>query len=431
MAQSPTRSRENALANLKCSERRRGKPMSLQHFPGRAESRICALALLVLLVLLAACGGSSTPQAKKNAPLPTPTQGQGQRLLTQTAQKFDSARTLHGTFTIKITGQTVNGSATSEVWNAQPNKSRTVAQQSTIPQFPAGDVTVNNGKQLWQYDPAHKVVYTGPVSSSSSSSSLSDLLPNSGSGSGGVAIVSLIRSIFTDSDATLVSSSASVNGQPAYDIHVVSKNGSSKHESSTSTGFGNFSYSGEVYIDKATMLPGQVVLLIQDVGQVEIDIASLVLNQPIAASTFTFVVPSGVKVLSLQQQSSSSASGSALSLSQAQQQAGYHLLSIPSSQTGYTLQGVNALGAPGNQVYTLSYTTSTTPGKAFTLAEGKALANLPVSGGRKVSIRGTTGMLATSGGSTTLTWTEKGVGITITGSGLSSAQAETIAKLLI
>ncbi len=380
---------------------------------------------LVLLLLLAACGGSTTPQAKKTAPTPTPTAGQGQQLQAQTAQKFNSATTLHGTFITRITGQTVNGAATSEIWNAQPDKSRTEVHQSTITQFPAGEVTVDNGKQLWQYDPTHKVVYTGPVSSARTSNSLSALLPNAGSSSS-ISIVGLIRSIFTNSDATLISSSGSVNGQPVYDIHVVSRKGSSIG----GTGIGNFNYSGEVYVDKATMLPEQVVLLIAGVGQVEIDVSALALNQPILASTFIFVVPAGVKVLALQQQSSSSSSGSALTLTQAQQEAGYHLLSIPSSQSRYTLQGVNALGAPGNQVYTLSYTTSTTPGKAFTLAEGKALANLPVSGGQQVHIRGTTGTLTMASGSTTLTWTEKGVGITITGSGLSGTQIETIAQLL-
>jgi outer membrane lipoprotein-sorting protein len=392
--------------------------------PGGSVWSVSILALLLIL-LLAACGGPSTTQVKKTTPTPTPTMGQGQQLLAQVAQKFNSATTLHGTFIIKVTGQAVSGTATSEAWNAQPDKSRTEVQQSSITQFPAGEITVSNGKQLWEYDPTHKVVYTGPVSSASSSTTLSGLLPGSGSG-GNISIVSLIRSIFTNSNAALVSSTTSVNGQPSYDIHIVSKSGNN----SSGTGSGLSNYSGEVYVDKTTMLPVQVVLLIQGVGQVEIDISSLALNQPVAASTFTFVVPAGVKVLSLQQQPSSSSSGSALTLAQAQQEAGYHLLSIPTSQTGYTLQGVNALGAPGNQVYTLSYTTSTAPGKAFTLAEGKALANLPVSGGQQVGIRGTTGTLSTTGGSTTLTWTEKGVGITITGNGLSGTQAETIAKLL-
>ena len=191
-------------------------------------------------------------------------------------------------------------------------------------------------------------------------------------------------------------------------------------------GFGDFSYAGNVYIDKTTNLPIQVNLMIEGLGQVLLDIPMLALNQPIPASTFTFVAPAGVKVLPLQQANATPGTGS-LTLDQAQQQAGFHLLSIPVSQTDYVLGNVNALGAPGNQIYTLSYTRGSS---SFTIAQGKALANLPSSGGQQVSMRGTTGMLSKTNGAMTLSWTEKGVGITITGNGLSSDQLLSIAKLL-
>jgi hypothetical protein len=94
---------------------------------------------------------------------------------------------------------------------------------------------------------------------------------------------------------------------------------------------------------------------------------------------------------------------------------------------GYVLNSVNALGAPGNQIYTLSYSKG---GTSFTITEGRALANLPASDGQQVSLRGTTGTVTTSNGTTTLSWTEKGVGIGITGNGLASDQVISIAKLL-
>src|SRR5205807_9945978 len=128
---------------------------------------------------------------------------------------------------------------------------------------------------------------------------------------------------------------------------------------------GNFNYTGEVYIDKATTLPLQVNLNISGLGQVLLDIPMLVLNSPIPESTFTFVVPAGVKVLPLQQANATPTTGS-ITLAQAQQEAGYHLLSIPGTQTGYQLQGVNALGAPGSQIYTLNYMKGSTN---FTIAE--------------------------------------------------------------
>ena len=116
----------------------------------------------------------------------------------------------------------------------------------------------------------------------------------------------------------------------------------------------------------------------------------------------------------------------AISLAQAEQQAGYHLLSIPSSQTDYVLQSVTALGAPGNQIYTLNYTKGNLN---FTIAEGKPLANLPALPGQQVSLRGTAGVLSSENGGVTLAWTEKGVGIRITGN-LSNEQAMSIASLL-
>ncbi|TMC86751.1 MAG: hypothetical protein E6J22_18580 [Chloroflexi bacterium] len=234
--------------------------------------------------------------------------------------------------------------------------------------------------------------------------------------------MNIVRTVFTHSNATLVSSSAKIHGRDASDVHVVSQG---QTATIVGAGQGNVSYSGEVFIDKATNLPLQVNLTIQGLGQVLLDIPSLVLNLPIPASTFTFVVPAGARVLPLQQANATPETGT-LTLDQAQQQAGYHLLSIPTSQSGYVLNSVNALGAPGNQIYTLSYSRG---GTSFTIAEGRALANLPA-GDQQVSLRGTTGTVITSNGTTTLTWTEKGVGIGITGNGLTSEQVINIAKLL-
>ncbi len=107
-------------------------------------------------------------------------------------------------------------------------------------------------------------------------------------------------------------------------------------------------------------------------------------------------------------------------------QAGYHLLSIPTSQGAYKLQGVDALGAPGNQIFTLNYAKGN---GTFAISEGKSLANLPISG-QQVSVRGTSATLSTSGNSTTLTWTEKGVGIQIAGN-VSKDELLTIANLLV
>jgi outer membrane lipoprotein-sorting protein len=385
----------------------------------KISGAITIILTTLVCAVMVACGGSA-PAASKPTPTPTPTPGPGARLLRTTAQKLNTASSLHGLFNVTLSGQTLNGMVNSEIWNVSPNKNRTLVRQSTISQFATGSVTVTNGKQIWQYDPEKKVVYTGKVTPDTGTPTTGS---NGATGGQSQFILNLVQSVFTRSDATLVSSSAKVHGHDAYDVHVVPQSQTASRENRGTPG--NFNYTGEVYIDKATTLPLQVNLNISGLGQVLLDIPMLVLNSPIPESTFTFVVPAGVKVLPLQQENATPGTGS-LTLAQAESQAGYHLLSIPSTQTDYQLQDVTALGSPGNQIYTLNYMKGST---SFTIAEGKALANLPTSGGQTVKLRGTTGTLTINSGSTTLSWTEKGVGVTITGA-LSNDQIVAIANLL-
>ncbi|HEY6284351.1 MAG TPA: DUF4367 domain-containing protein [Ktedonobacteraceae bacterium] len=366
----------------------------------------------LFMLLLAACGSSSATQTSLQS-TPTPAPAQGQKLLTKAGQNLKTAKTLHAIFDIKTADSAANGTVSTEVWNVSPDKSRTVVLQSTLREFSMGSITVNNGKQVWQYDPAKKVVYTGQVSNTTGT-------PVAGAGRDQTQfIMNIVQSVFTQSNATLVSSSAKINGHDAYDIQVTSP----ASAQSSSTGSGNFNYNGDVFIEKASMLPLQVQLMIQGFGQVTLNLPMLVLNQPVDNSLFTFVPPAGVQVLPFPKTTTSDTG--TLSLEQAQLQAGYHLLSIPSSQGVYQLQGVDALGAPGNQIFTLNYAMGNS---TFTLSEGKSLANLPISG-QQVSVRGTTATLSSSGNSITLTWTEKEVGIQIAGN-VSKDELLTIANLL-
>ena len=211
-----------------------------------------------------------------------------------------------------------------------------------------------------------------------------------------------------------------INGHDVYDIQVTS----SASAQSSSTGSNTFNYTGDVFIDKKSLLPVQEQLKIQGFGTVTINLPMIVLDQPIDTTLFTFVPPAGVQVLPFPK--TTSPDTGTLSLEQAQLQAGYHLLSIPTSQRVYQLQGVDALGAPGNQIFTLNYAMGNS---TFAISEGKSLANLPISG-QTITVRGTTATLSTSGNSTTLTWTEKGVGIQIAGN-MSKDELLTIANLLV
>jgi outer membrane lipoprotein-sorting protein len=366
----------------------------------------------LFMLLLAACGNSSAaPTSLQSTPTLSPIQGQ--ELLTKVGQQLKTAKTLHAIFDIHTTGAVANGTVRTEVWNVSPNKSRTVVLQSTLSQFSTGSITVNNGKQIWQYDPSKNVVYTGQVSNTTGT-------PVASAGRDQTQFfMNIVQSIFTQSNATLVSSSARVNGHDAYEIQVTSP----ASAQSSSTGSGTFNYSGTVFIDKISMLPVQVQLAIQGFGELTLNLPMLLLDLPIDNSLFTFVPPAGVQVLPFPKTTSSNTG--TLSLEQAHLQAGYHLLSIPSSKSAYHLQGVDALGAPGNQIFTLNYAMGNS---TFTISEGKSLANLPISG-QQVSVRGTTATLSSPGTSTTLTWTEKGIGIQIAGN-VGKDELLTIANLL-
>ena len=199
---------------------------------------------------------------------PSPTPGTGQRLLDSMAQKLQSAQTLHGLFNVKITGTAFNGTVNSEVWNQSPNENRTAILQSTLTQFPTGEFTVSNGKQVWQYEPTKKVVYTGSATTTSTTSTPTTAGTPSTDANGGQSqfILNLVQRVFTHSDATLVSSSTNVNGHDVSVVHVVPQG--------QTTGI-NFNYDGDVYIDKATNQPIKVDLTISGFGHVILDLPTL------------------------------------------------------------------------------------------------------------------------------------------------------------
>ncbi len=368
--------------------------------------------MFVFILLLAACGSSSTTQASLQS-TPTPSSAQGQALLAKAGQQIKSAKTLHAIFDIRATGSVANGTVRTEVWSVTPDKSRTVVLQSTLSQFSTGTITINNGKQVWQYNPAKKVAYNGQNSNTTST-------PVAGTNREQTQfLMNIVQSVFTRSNATLVSSSARVNGHNAYDLQVTSSASTASSNSKADT----FTYNGDVFLDKTSMLPVQVQLTVQGFGSVTLNLPVFILDQPVDASLFSFAPPAGVQVLPFPKTTPGTGT---LSLEQAQSQAGYHLLSIPTSQSAYQLQGVDALGAPGNQIFTLNYAMGNS---TFVISEGKSLANLPISG-QSVLVRGTTAIVSASGTSTTLTWTEKGIGIQIAGN-MSKTNLLTIANLLV
>lgn len=291
--------------------------------------------------------------------------------------------------------------------------------QSTLAQISQGSVFVSDGKQQWQYDAQKNIVSTGAVQASSSGSSAAGGLSGSAGGQSQM-FLNLVQNIFTRSKGSLRSSAASVAGHNVYDVHVEPQ--PSNNSASAST----FGYTGEVYIDKTTQQPVRVNLDIASLGTIIVDIPMLELNKDIDTNLFTFSIPAGAKVQPLQTVSASTSNNGQLTLEQAQQQAGYHLQSIPGDQADYTLNGVTALGAPGSQTYTLNYMKGN---QSFSISEGKSLADLPVGSGQTVKVHSINATLSSSQGKETLAWTEKGVGIRITGT-FSKDQISNLANAL-
>jgi outer membrane lipoprotein-sorting protein len=375
------------------------------------------VALSLSLLCLAACASST--QKAQPAPTPTPILTQGQQLLAKANRVLTSAKTLQGMLNLKVSGQSLNGTLNTDVWSIAPDKNRTEVRQSTLSQSPVGTVTVTDGKTLWQYNPAKNIVYSGPAQNNSSNS----LFSLAGAGNSGQSqfLLNFIQGVFTGSDGTLKSSNTIMNGQAVYDVAVVPQASAASSTGNVGT---NFSYTGDVYINKVTQLPVEVNLDIQGFGKAVLDFPKLTLDQPIPVSLFTFVAPAGAKELPLQQATQTSNSDF-ITLSEAQQQAGFHLLSIPGDQADYVLLGVNALGTPGSQIYTLHYMKGST---SFTIAQGKPLANLSTNSGQRISLRSTSALFSDQSGSNVLTWTEKSIGINITG--LSQSEAVAVAKSL-
>lgn len=379
----------------------------------------CSFVLVTcFLTLLAGCGGSNQALQRPQASVSTtsPASDQGQRLLARSAQLLDSAQTLHGVFNTSLSGQLVNGEVDSEIWRLSPDKSRVRIVKSTLSQFTTGTLIVNDGKRVWQYEPAKKVVYTGQ-SASLNATATPGTRTGLDRGDAQQLILGSVQIVFTHSIATLISSTESVGGHSVYTIHV--------SPSSQNSGPAGFAYDGTVSLDQRTKLPLTLDLAVSGIGQVQIAIPSLLLNQPLTASLFTFTPPPGVPEQPFPSVSPGGI-GDALTLQQAEQQAHYHLLRIPSAQTAYTLQHIDALGAPGNQIYTFAYTFH---GQNFTLSQGKALANLPLTGS-SLGLRGTQATLQFSGNTSTLSWTENGVGIQLSGP-LTKDEIVTIARLLV
>lgn len=385
----------------------------------RSILNLPVMLLAMLTLVLSACQPTSTEAMIHTGSYPSmhnlaQTSSPGQQLLDRIAQRLNSAKTLHGNFTLTLQGRAATGTIKLEQWSAQGGKSRNETLASTLPQAVAGSLTVSDGKKMWQYDPSQKVVYIGPAQQSNS------LLAVPGRGQVQLLLNTLL-SVFGSSTGTLVSDKASVDGKAAYQVHVVPQESSDQGRANP----GSLSYQGEVYIDKSSEQPLRMDLTLASLGPVSMHFDNFELNTSIDAEKFTFVTPAGIREEALP--TASGSNSDLLSLAQAQKKVSYHLLAISSDHSEYILNGVTTLGTPKNAIYLLDYMRGS---QVFTIAEGAPLANLEGAAGQSLGLRSTNATFAQINSLASLAWTEKGIGIRITGH-LTQDQATTIAQLLV
>jgi outer membrane lipoprotein-sorting protein len=372
--------------------------------PVRKTSPFATLILLCLLLpLCVACNTGSTDNTANSAT-------QARQLLQHSEQELTTAHTLHAGLTIQIDGETYSGSLTGEIWREGTSKSRSLVERSTIAQFPAGEIIVSNGTQLWIYDAAQHTVYEGQADGNGSSAFGSSSSPAN------QLTLNLIDAIFQSSNASLVSAPATVNGHQALVIQVTSGQPAANGPD----------YAGQIYLDRQSDLPLQLSLNLDGFAQVTLTLTDLELNRALPESLFSFTPPPGTRVNALSQASPTPATGT-LTLAQAEQVAGYHLLSIPSTESNYQLEGVDVLTTANGAIFVLHYLMG---GASFSIIEGRPLAQEPLPAGSTLTVRGTTATYATADDNPTLSWKEQGLGIRISGD-LDEQQAVAIATVLV
>ncbi len=335
-----------------------------------------ALSLLaVLVLLLAGCGQRITAE----------------EIVAHVQETVSNTQDAHAVVRASVDAQSIEMSATAEIWEKSPNSLRAQVLETSRAEFD-GAVLVTDGQQAWYYNPSQNTVLVGPVDE------IETPLPQAMIGE----MQDMIQAVLDASEVDLVGEEA-VAGQDAYKLILTPK--------SVDEGQGPTLFPGNgtatLWVDKERWIVLKAVYEAGSFGQGTMEVQSFELNPGLPDGLFTFDVPEGATVVEVESQEPVP-----LTLEEARAQAEFALLVPAYVPEGTTLVEVFRVGSS----IILRYDHS--PEIAFTLVQGPELTGPPPLGeSQGLAIRGQDATLVRddAGGNTFLYWTEGGVTITLAG----------------
>ena len=336
--------------------------------------------LAIFFAFVLALGGSGLAFAAFNsAPAPTD-------ILTRAVTALKEAQDGHAILQIQGTTPDESGSATIQVWAKKLSDGsgnyeiRAQVEDASEAKF-KGAIAVSDGKQFWFYQPSENTVRTGTVGQMNSSQNKSPQ--------------DIVQELLDYSTPTLAGTE-SINGHSTYKLQLIA-NDKAPQAAAGATGL--------VWIDQSSWIPWRASVNAGSVGQGQVTAQVLELNIGVPDSLFQFQIPSGAKVIQVQDQAPQH-----LTLSDADKTAGFHVLQPSYIPTGATLVDVLKAG----HAIVLKY--ESTRG-SFAVEQSPVEGKSPSISGESVQLRGTTGTLFASkdGSHLFLTWTENGRRLSLSG----------------
>ena len=330
-------------------------------------------ALVAIALLLVGCQGR--PTAKE--------------IVARVQEVEANTEDAHAVIEIAIQDPRRDVDVTVEVWESA-NRLRAELLESSSPEAAVGSVIVNDGRQVWIYDPAQDKVLVSEVEAGQPEGSLAnprEMLQ---------LVDEAIQWVLDRSEVKLIGEEE-VAGVPTYKLEFKPKEGQDLPFAAASR--------GTLWVDQERWIILQARLVVEGVAESSMRVRSFELNPGIPEEVFRFEVPQGATVQEFESQRAER-----LTLDEAQAMA--ESLLVPTYiPEGVTLIEVIAV----RDAFALHYDHSDT---SFTIVQGpEPLGEQPAGQVSEVTVRGQRATLIADPeqGYHFLTWREDGMAFTIAG----------------